>query len=397
MFHAHKRAKDENLSSPFLQEAKKKHRAVIRHARYEAEICQNENIFSILSSNPSSAFKAIKSSKSSNTPQVPYIKVGPKTYHGERVIDGLFESISNPKMMDLDQLKTSPHHESLMQDYQTIKFLCSEKIDLPTISLSKSSTILSKIKPGVTDLFSISANHYIHAGSAGLVHFNLLLNAFIADVNNSTIEELNSVLALLLYKGHKKDRTLDTSYRTISTCPLVAKGLDIYVRELAIEKWNNMQADTQYQGDGSSHELASLLVTEAIQHSRYHSHQPIFLLFLDAMSAFDIVNIPYIVRGLYQSGMECQSVMYMENRLANRITYCEYNKVLVGPIYDEQGLEQGRVSSSDCYKLYNNELLNISQQSCLGVDIGGQLVVSAVGHADDMVMMTSSLARLKHL
>ena len=161
---------------------------------------------------------------------------------------------------------------------------------------------------------------------------------------------------------------MDTSYRTISTCPLVAKGLDIYVRELAIEKWNNLQADTQYQGEGSSHDLASLLVTEAIQHSRYHSHQPIFLLFLDAMSAFDIVNIPYIVRGLYQSGMECQSVMYMENRLANRITYCEYNKVLVGPIYDEQGLEQGGVSSSDCYKLYNNELLNISQQSCLGVD-----------------------------
>ena len=190
---------------------------------------------------------------------------------------------------------------------------------------------------------------------------------------------------------------MDTSYRTISTCPLVAKGLDIYVRELAIEKWNNLQADTQYQGEGSSHDLASLLVTEAIQHSRYHSHQPIFLLFLDAMSAFDIVNIPYIVRGLYQSGMECQSVMYMENRLANRITYCEYNKVLVGPIYDEQGLEQGGVSSSDCYKLYNNELLNISQQSCLGVDIGGQLVVSAVGQADDTVMMSNSLARLKHL
>ena len=166
---------------------------------------------------------------------------------------------------------------------------------------------------------------------------------------------------------------------------------------MGIYVYDKLQADTQYQGEGSSHDLASLLVTEAIQHSRYHSHQPIFLLFLDAMSAFDIVNIPYIVRGLYQSGMECQSVMHMENRLANSITYCEYNKVLVGPIYDEQGLEQGGVSSSDCYKLYNNELLNISQQSCLGVDIGGQLVVSAVGQADDTVMMSKSLARLKHL
>ena len=156
------------------------------------------------------------------------------------------------------------------------------------------------------------------------------------------------MLALLLYKGHTKDRTLDSSYRTISTCPLIAKGLDLYVRELAIEKWNHLQADTQYQGEGSSHELASLLVTEAIQHSKYNSRKPIFLLFLDAKSAFDTVNIPYLIRSLYQSGMECQSVLYMENRLSSRITFSEFNKILVGPIHDEQGLEQGGVSSSDC-------------------------------------------------
>ena len=88
----------------------------------------------------------------------------------------------------------------------------------------------------------------------------------IMDVNNSKIEELNSVYALLLYKGHKKDRTCDTSYRTISTCPLLAKGLDMYVRDLSIDKWNKMQADTQYQGERSNHEFASLLMTEAIQH-----------------------------------------------------------------------------------------------------------------------------------
>ena len=84
--------------------------------------------------------------------------------------------------------------------------------------------------------------------------------------------------ALLLYKGHSKERTLDSSYRTISTCPLVAKGLDILVRDLCIEKWNIQQAATQYQGQGSTHELASLLITELIQHSKFASRKPIFLL-----------------------------------------------------------------------------------------------------------------------
>ena len=94
----------------------------------------------------------------------------------------------------------------------------------------------------MNDLYSITANHYLNAGLAGLIHFNLLLNAFLKDIKNSEIEELNSVYALLLYKGHSKERTLDSSYRTISTCVLVAKGLDILVREHSIDKWNSQQA-----------------------------------------------------------------------------------------------------------------------------------------------------------
>ena len=112
--------------------------------------------------------------------------------------------------------------------------------------MKTSSDILHKLKPDVNDFFSITPKHFIHAGPAGLIHFNMLLNSLIVDVNNSSIEELNTIFALLLYKGHKKDRTLDTSYRTISTCPVVAKGLDCYVRDLNIAKLNSKQAATQY-------------------------------------------------------------------------------------------------------------------------------------------------------
>ena len=78
------------------------------------------------------------------------------------------------------------------------------------------------------------------------------------------IDELNTIYACVLYKGHKKDKTSDRSYRTISTCPLVAKGLNMYVRELSIEGWNDEQAVNQFQGEGSSHELAALLLTETL-------------------------------------------------------------------------------------------------------------------------------------
>ena len=56
------------------------------------------------------------------------------------------------------------------------------------------------------DLYSISALHYINAGEEGISHFQALLNAIVKDVNNATVEELNTALGLILYKGHKKEK-----------------------------------------------------------------------------------------------------------------------------------------------------------------------------------------------
>ena len=70
---------------------------------------------------------------------------------------------------------------------------------------------------------------------------------------------------------------------------------------------------------------------------------------------------------------DANTILFMDNRLNNRVTFCEFNKDLAGPIHDEQGLEQGGVASSDCYKVYNNELLDQVQSSKLGVVMGDSL------------------------
>ena len=150
---------------------------------------------------------------------------------------------------------------NIQEDYRNILDICQTKVDLPSISLEDSTSILMKMKSRVNDFYSITTLHYINAGEAGFLHFNFLLNCIIQDVNNASIEELNSVYALLLHKGHGKIRTSDKSYRTISTCPMLSKALDMYIRDLHLEKWQSQQAPTQYQGEGSSHELAALLVT----------------------------------------------------------------------------------------------------------------------------------------
>ena len=137
------------------------------------------------------------------------------------------------------------------------------------MDLNTARKVLHSIKPTVIDLFNMTANQYIYAGDAGIDLFHQLINCLIADIQNLTIAEVNDVFACVLFKGHGRDKTSDRSFRTISTCPIFAKGLDAYVRILNIEKWNEDQAETQYQGEGRSHELAALLLTEAIQFGMY--------------------------------------------------------------------------------------------------------------------------------
>ena len=120
---------------------------------------------------------------------------------------------------------------------------------------------------------------------------------------------------------------------------MVAKALDLYICDLNILSWNEDQAETQFQGEGSSHELAAVLLTEAIQHFLFTLNQPIFIIYLDAQSAFDVVLSELFVNNLYHCSTDGQNLIYLYNRFQNfyRLEWPDYGRVV----------EQGGVSSSD--------------------------------------------------
>ena len=95
--------------------------------------------------------------------------------------------------------------------------VCKHGSPIPPISETDSFKLIQKMKKDVSDTFGISVNHYNYAGPAGWKHFNLLLNSLLKDVNNTNIEEVNTAYACVLFKGHKKYKSSDRSYRTIST------------------------------------------------------------------------------------------------------------------------------------------------------------------------------------
>ena len=103
------------------------------------------------------------------------------------------------------------------------------------------------------------------------------------------------------------------------------------------------------------------------------------MLYLDAKSAFDVVLRELLIKNLFNLNEKGdQSLLYLNNRLENRQTFIDWDGQLMGPIYDEQGVEQGGINSSDLYKVFGKEQLELAQKSSLGVPLGN-LTISVIG------------------
>ena len=366
------------------------------NAHIMQECNDRDSKLSTIFSDPHSFFKSLRAVKSQTSSKIQSLTVGDKVYSGSSVPDGFFDSLSSLKAPDMSHIYSSPSYKSALSDYTTIRKICAAGLKIPVIAARDATDILYSLKSDVNDLYSTTARHYINAGVEGARHFSFLMNLVIQNVNLFPLPELNSVWAMVLYKGHKKPKDSDRSYRTISTCPLLSKALDKYIGSLYETGWAAVQAETQFQGVGSSHELAALLLTESIQYCIHSAKKPVYVVMLDAKSAFDKILVEFIIRNAFLAGSRGQGLLYLADRLSNRRTYVEWDKSLMGPIHDQLGVEQGGVLSDRLYKLANNEQLTVAQHSQLGVRMDS-VVVSSIGQADDTCLVSDCIFNLQHL
>ena len=125
-----------------------------------------------------------------------------------------------------------------------------------------------------------------------------------------------------------------------------------------------------------------------------------YLLLLDAESAYDRVIIEHAIRCAYLAGTQDEGLIYLDKRLRSRETFIEWDKDILGPIKDTMGMEQGGCASDRLYRIVNNEQLITAQKSELGVYLGMsvtpqgdlvKLVLSAAGQADDVGLLSTSM------
>ena len=285
---AHKKLKRRKTEINIIayKQAQKSYRKAVKRWRICDSIRRDQRLYTIMSDNPADIFKFLRGNKTASK-EIRELKVGNQIYSGDSIPDGFYESMRNIKSCDLSQLRSDENLMDHFSIHQHILKICEHTPKLPLLTVTVAMDLLGRLKKDVRDYFCVTARHYLNAGDEGIQHFCLLLNTIIQNENIAALSELNTTHGLILYKGHNKDANSDRSYRTISTCPFLSKALDLYIRDLYHQRWDQAQALTQYQGAGSSHELAALLITEVVQYSLYVKNRPVFLLSLDAQSAFD--------------------------------------------------------------------------------------------------------------
>ena len=140
---------------------------------------------------------------------------------------------------------------------------------------------------------------------------------------------------------------------------------------------------------GSSHELAALLLTEAITYATITVGITLWVLLLDKKAAFDTVLKEHVITSAYSAAdyRADQSLLYIANRLVSRRTFLQSSSSLMGPINDQVGVEQGGVSSGDLFQLVNGEELKVTNSAGLGLNMGG-VSLGSIGVADDVALIS---------
>ena len=224
-----------------FKSAKSAHQKLCRTLNVGKERERDSKLNELLSKKPNEVFKHVKSEKCKQSTKLKNLKVDDKLYTEENIADGFFDSISQLKTA---KSKPTYYFKSFLEYHRLILEMSRSGNKIPQITTSQAEELLRKIRASVFDFYSITAAHYVNGGHAAIQHFKFLVNTVLNNIELASIEEMNTSHAVVLHKGHGKDKNLASSYRTIGSCPFIAKSVDIYLGQLSKDDWKSVQAET---------------------------------------------------------------------------------------------------------------------------------------------------------
>ena len=257
--------------------------------------------------------------------------------------------------------------------------------------------VLKKLKCNkACDIYKVTAEHLKFAGDEVLSLLCTLVNRVLDDIQYLGAPEFKAAVASVIHKGKDKPKHHHKSYRLVRVCPQIGRIIDEHIRPMAVQLSKPLQSNNQYGfTENISYLMGALQRHEAQKHC-IDTKKTFFGCSLDGDSAFEVVCRTIQQRELYFSGEIGQLSKYNSSCYQNTETCIKMNGKISKPLQENLGVGQGKIRSSDHYKIYINPVLETLDNADLGINIGPiNTGVSCV--ADDLYLLSDDQVKLQGL
>lgn len=239
----------------------------------------------------------------------------------------------------------------------------------------------------------LSIEHLKYAGA----HLPRILTMFFnLCISHSYLpDRLMHTVVIPIIKNRSGDASDISNYRPISLATIVAKVLDSLLDQ-HLNKHINLHDQQFGFRTGLSTESAIMCLKETVQY--YVTRKtPVYACFLDLSRAFDLVSYRKLWEKLEDETSCNQEVVSLLKHWYNNQTNVVKWAGASSAVYRLNcGVRQGGLTSPRLFNLYMNGLIGELNSTGVGCHIDG-VCVNNISYADDMVLLSPSMAALKKL
>lgn len=270
-----------------------------------------------------------------------------------------------------------------------VKNLChTEPIPIQPLTAEELHSIIKSFTNGkAEDHFHLAAEHFKYAHQNVLTILLIVINYILSSCEIPSAI-LQGTITPILKKG--KDGTNCNNYRGITVTAFIGKIIEkawlLRADPILRPSQNVMQRGFTRNCAPTN---AALLISESISEAKVKK-KPLYVTFLDASKAFDVVNHDIMLDELYKAGIKGDLWLLIKNLYHKPTSRLKWQGLLSAFFVIDEGVRQGGVSSAPIYKTYTNPLLNSLQSHHTSHRIG-DIVISAPTCADDVAIVTTAV------
>ena len=274
------------------------------------------------------------------------------------------------------------YRSNVQQEHSVIRNIVKHK-GIEPVTIIELEKALQQLNTGKSpDFYGLTVENILYAGTGTI---NMLLSIINCIFESGTVPDcLKTGLLTPIFKN-KGEKNQSKNYRGITVLPVIGKVLESVLKNRIQPLILSSQSEIQRGFTSGVSPLNAALVVEEVTRECKDRGERVHLIFLDAKSAFDVVDHTHLMRRLFHLGIDDTHWSLVDDMFRNATSIVKWAGEHSDPFDVCQGVRQGGILSADLYKVHINPALDRLKTSGAGYMIG-DIFCGASACADDLTV-----------